>query len=736
MERVWRPLLTIMAVALAAMAGAAPSAAAGPSSAAVPRYDHVFVVVEENHGFADVIGNPAAPNLNALARQFGLATSYFGVSHPSEPNYVALVGGSTFGVADDNPYWINAVNGPSLVTQLDQAGIGWKAYLQGVPHPGYLGNCFPSRCNGSPDVDPLYVSKHNGIMNFTTSHNPDDLGRQVPIEQLAGDLSSGSVPRVSWVIPTECHDQHGDPPYCIDSGNPGDPQDQHLVAFGDRFLGKLVSRITGASFWAKGNNAVVITYDEGDDNAGCCDAGNGDPNGTGGGRVATVVVTNHGPRGLQDPAPYNHFSLLQTIQDSFGLGCLQFTCDTANVKPLAPLFAVTGSAAVATKALAVPAVATPSPTPTEPTSLTTKTPSSGGWQVVASPLRGTGDNSLGGVAGSGPNDVWAVGNYLPDTATSNQDATLSLANHFDGANWTLVPTPNSGPNFNTLFGVAAAGGRAWAVGVNLDANFQTRSLIEAWNGSGWSIVGHPQPGARRDLLWGASALTTSDVWAVGAQVGANGRFETLIEHFDGQRWSVVPSPNPGRSGNNLYAVSAVEADDVWAVGQQNGASGPDQALIEHWDGTRWSVVPSPTHGGASAALYGVAGRDDGRVVAVGQTTDVVNGARPLVEELEHGTWRNVDLPAAGSNFTDLWGVTLSGTAATVVGTFLDGASGNNETLILRGDAKGFTVVNGPNPGSGSNILAGVAAIGDTVWAVGHYDDGGGRLTLIERHREP
>src|SRR5215472_18098938 len=80
-----------------------PAAAAGGSLSPIPRYDHIFVIVEENHGFADVIGNPAAPNLNALAGRFGLATTYFGVSHPSEPNYVGLLGGSVHGVASDNP---------------------------------------------------------------------------------------------------------------------------------------------------------------------------------------------------------------------------------------------------------------------------------------------------------------------------------------------------------------------------------------------------------------------------------------------------------------------------------------------------------------------------------------------------------------------------------------------------------------------------------------------------------
>src|SRR5579859_4827865 len=194
----------IPAVLLAALGIAAPaSAAAAPSG----HYDHIFVIVEENHGFSDVIGNPAAPNLNALAARYGLATGYFGVSHPSEPNYVGLLGGDTFGVADDNPYYVNRVHAPSLVSQLDHAGIGWKAYLQGAPHPGYQGICYPANCNGSPDKDPLYVSKHNGIGNFTTSLDPADWARQVPVDQLASDVRRGTVPAFGWVIPDECHDQ-------------------------------------------------------------------------------------------------------------------------------------------------------------------------------------------------------------------------------------------------------------------------------------------------------------------------------------------------------------------------------------------------------------------------------------------------------------------------------------------------------------------------------------------------
>jgi Phosphoesterase family len=731
MRRFGRRLLAVVAGALlVALAGLVPAGASGSgASSAVPHYDHLFLVVEENHGYSDVIGNPAAPNLNALARRFGSATAFYGVAHPSEPNYVALLGGSTFGVQDDNPYYMNRVAKPSLISQLDEAGIGWKAYLQGLPYAGYRGMCYPAKCNGSPDVDPLYVSKHNAIQNFTTSLNARDWSRQVPIEQLSHDLGKGSVPAFNYVIPDECHDMHGDPPYCIDSGTPGDPQDQRLVATGDQYLGQLVAGITGAPFWAKGNNAIAIVFDEGDDKAGCC----GTPSGSGGGRVASVIVTSHGPRGLQDATPANHYSLLQTIQKSFGLGCLAFTCDTADVKPLASLLAVKGTAAIATKALPVPDLATPTPTPVEPVSSTSRTPSAAGWSVVSSPMLGTADNSLGAVATGGPNDVWAVGNFLPDTATSNQDATLPLAVHYDGSRWSVTPTPNVGPNFNTLFGVAASGGRAWAVGVALDNAFRNRALIEAWDGSRWTVAANPQPGSVRDQLFGVSAASAGDVWAVGDQQGTDGTFRTLVEHWNGTAWSVVPSPNPGVSGNELYAVTALAPDDVWAVGQQLGRGDPDQALIEHWDGSRWRVVPSPRHGSASAALYGVAG-SDGQVWAVGETDDSVAGARPLVEQLHDGAWRTVDLPAAGSIFTNLWGVTVAGGSVWAVGTYVVPSTGNNGTLILRGERGTWSVVQGPDPGPGGNILAGVVAAGDTVWAVGHYHDGG-RKTLIERHQE-
>jgi hypothetical protein len=715
-------LATVGSLMLAGSSGASPGAGAGP---AVPHYDHVFVIVEENHGFSDVIGNPAAPNLNALARQYGLGTAYYGVAHPSEPNYVAMLGGNTFGVKDDNPYYLNRVDKPSLISQLDHAGISWKAYLQGLPHAGYQGICYPANCNGAPDKDPLYVSKHNPIPNFSTSLNSKDWSRQVPVEELATDLRRGSVPAFNFVIPDECHDQHGDPPYCVDSGSAGDPQDQRLVATGDRYLGQVVSSITSADFWAKGNNAVAIVYDEGNDSAGCCGANPGS------GRAATVVVTSHGPRKLQDPTPYNHYSLLQTIQRSFGLGCLEHTCDTAHVSSLSPLFTVTGSPAIATKALPVPSFATPTPKPVEPVSYVSPTPTSAGWTVQAAPKVGTADNTFGAVSAVSPKDVWAVGNFLPDTAGSNPDATLTLAAHFDGSRWTSTPTPNTGPNYNTLFGVAAVPGKAWAVGVSLDSGYNAHSLIEAWDGTAWHIAATPQLDTSRDILSAVTAVSSDDVWAVGErQDRRTGRFATLVEHWDGRRWAVVSSPDPGTTGNHLYGIAAARHNDVWAVGQRNGATS-DEPLVEHWDGRRWSVVPVPAAGTTGAVLDGVAVRN-GEVWAVGQTDDAAHQGRPLVEHFRNGAW-SATLPGIGSAFTLLTGVTTVNDTVWAAGTYFDAVTGLQRTLITRYDESGWHAVNAPNPGSGDNVFGAIAATGNDVWAVGYDKASNGRDPLIEHH---
>jgi hypothetical protein len=752
MRKPFGALARVLILALAMTAVALGPVMQRPAHA-VPsgRYDHIFVVMMENHGYSDIIGNPAAPNINSLATKYGLATSYYGVTHPSEPNYVALLGGSTYGVANDNAYYVNRVNHPSLVSQLDGAGISWKAYLQGLPHAGYQGICYPDFCNGTPDKDPLYVSKHDGVQNFTTSWNAGDWSRQVPVTQLDGDLSSGGVPAFGLIVPDECHDQHGDPPYCLDSGNPdggnlanADPQDQRLVATGDLYMAQVVNEITSAPFWSQGNNAVVVTWDEGDDTSGCCAAN------PGGGQVATVVVTSHGPRGVQDRTPYNHYSLLSTIQQNFGLGCLANTCDTSQVKPMTPLFKTTGSTAESTGVTVPPSYDTPTPTPVpgqEQVSSTAGTGTSAGWTVQPAPMFGANDNSLGSVSSANPDDVWAVGNYVPDVTGSNEDATINLAAHFDGTRWTDTPTPNSGPNFDTLFGVAALPGQAWAAGTALGSNYLPEALLEHWNGSSWQTVSAPAVASTRAILFGVSASSPDNVWAVGTQqAGGNsvagsddsGSFGTLVEHFDGNSWTVVPAANPGDAGNSFYAVTARSANDVWAVGQSVGSSG-DVPLVEHFDGTSWTVVPSGSH--APVGLLEAVTVKGSTVEAAGQTDGVTSEALPLVASITAGSVAYQSLTNVGGPFSNVNGITtdhqgglwITGTTFDPNGTY-DGQPGGVQQTLVATDGTGvWQQVGAPSPGTADRVLGQVVDTGTQMVTVGYFKQPGGREPLIETH---
>jgi hypothetical protein len=710
-----------------------PALASAAPAASVPHLNHVFLIMEENNGFGDVIGNKAAPNLNYLARTFGLATDYFGVSQDSsETNYVGVIGGNVFNVTSDDAYWKQTVHAQSLFSQLDHAGISWKAYLQALPHPDYQGICYPARCNGAPDSDPLYVSKHDGIQNFSTSRNPVDWSRQVPITELAADLRHGTIPRFSYIVPDECHDMHGDPPYCLDSGNIFDPENQHLVAVGDAYLGQLVSEITHASFWAKGNNAIAITYDNGDTTAGCCDAN------PGGGPIVALVITSHGPRGFKYKTPSNHYSLLSTIQHTFGLGCLQFTCDTKHVQPMTNLFAITGSKAIATKVL--PELHWPTPTPgspPEPRSMSKFAPSSGGWTVQRTQLLGTSDNSLGAIAGTSPHDIWAFGDFLPDATHSNQDVTLTFAEHYNGSKWTVSRTPNLGPNFNSFYGGTAKDGWAWAVGEHLNAQYQDRALVEVWNGKKWTIADTPQPGSVRDMMFGVSALSRSNVWVVGDREGADNVFETLAEHWNGHRWSVVPTPDPGSTGNHLYAVDAVASDNVWAVGQRLGASAPDQGLVEHWNGRRWSVVSIPVST-VGSVLFDAVTVSGGQVWVAGES-DSPAGGRALIEHFVPGHgWSIAHLPGlpGGANWADLYGLAVAQGSVWAVGTFVDVKTDNNDVLVLRGTGGKWTIDNAPNAGGSgfSDIPGGITAIDGQLWMAGMYTTAtSNEIPLIE-HR--
>ena len=358
-----------------------------------------------------------------------------------------------------------------------------------------------------------------------------------------------------------------------------------------------------------------------------------------------------------------------------------------------------------------------------------------GWTQVASPNAGTQDNALNAVSAGSAKDIWAVGTQAQNTATPVFNRTLT--EHFNGTAWSVVPGPDPGPSTNALFAVSTLPtGEAWAVGNFLDKSLKPRTLVESWDGKSWHVDSSPNPAKAIDLLFGVSAVSPTDVWAIGYASDGDAKFQTLTEHWDGHAWSVVPSPNPGPSGNQLFSVHAVSANSVWAVGQQVGTQ-PDRALVEHWNGTAWSVVPSPKvpTGGASTTLYSVAGVSDNAVVAVGATEDFVAPPRTLVAQGK-GTALAVaksQNPSAGDDNLDAVTV-ASAASAWAVGSALDVKSGNELTLVENRDASGaWHRQASPSPGfaNGDSQLGGVTAVSPTdVWAVGSFDGPNVAQTLI------
>ena len=685
----------------------------------VPAYDHVFLVIDENHNFSNIINNPAAPILNALAADYGLATSYTGVSDPSEPNYVAMLGGSDFGINSDDPYFFpgHTVNQPNLMSQLEAAGKTWKAYLQDLPYAGYRGYCYPGKCNGIPDSDTQYVAKHNGIVNFANLQTPAEWIKQTPYGQLAADLAAGTVPNLSYIVADECNDMHGAPPWCVDSGKAGDVDDTFLVAQGDEFVGQTVNAITSSSVWMTGNNAIVVTFDEGN---------------TVNDQIYTAVIANHGPRAITDNPGYDHYSLLATLEATFGLGCLQNSC---SAKTMGPLFQITGSTTIPV----LPAPFTPPPNGTnavsaqgggvtgKPVSLT-----GSGWLVVPSPSIGNSDNNLAAVSAGSANDAWAVGSYY---APSNTNVLNAMAEHFDGTRWTEFPLPNVGLNENSLLGVSElSSGHAWAVGYFVNATYQQQTLVEHFDGTVWSVVPSPNPGARQNIFYGVTAVSDSDVWAVGTQKDANDVFHTLTEHWNGSSWTVVPAVEAGASGSQFYAVTAVSSTSVYATGQQSGSAFPSQIVTEHWNGSKWSVLSTPNDATASPLPLGIAGNDTALDV-VGDTESSTAPYTTLVAGGAPGSLQILSTPNNGTGENDLFAATSASDGSTwAVGWYIN-AAGTHQTLIEQGVAGTWSLVSSPNVGTGDNGLAGVAAIpGGGLWAVGVSSSKGNFATLILFHR--
>jgi hypothetical protein len=340
---------------LALCAAGAFALAASPANAqieGIPRYEHIILIIAENHGYEQIIGNAGAPNINTLEKKYGLATKYYGVVHPSKANYIAMIAGKTFGIHDDEPYVDHTISDRSLADQLKERNLTWKGYYESIPAADPKAVYFPDPNNpvhGQPNY--LYASKHNAFINFkSVQEDPGFAEKNVGFDRLFSDLASGQFPNYAHIVPNLCNDMHGmEPGPNVDTDCEfDDNKDTGLITRSDKMIGDLVAKIQGSPIWSKpGNVAIVITWDENEDGRtvkgkGCCGYEPNSPANFGGGQIPTIVVTNHGPRGVTDPTPHNHYSLLRTTEAAFGITeYLGHANDTAaGVRTMVKLFAV------------------------------------------------------------------------------------------------------------------------------------------------------------------------------------------------------------------------------------------------------------------------------------------------------------------------------------------------------------------------------------------------------------
>jgi hypothetical protein len=303
----------------------------------------------------------------------------------------------------------------------------------------------------------------------------------------------------------------------------------------------------------------------------------------------------------------------------------------------------------------------------------------------------------------------AVGDYFDH---DNGLVEKTLAETFNGGAWTILPTPNSSSD-NFLFGVSCPGvGSCAAVGQHGQV-FVAQTLIEMWDGTSWSIVPTPNRGSSDNRLLGVSCPSLNFCVAVGESVGqyVNGNpvgVTTLVETFDGTSWTITPSPNPNGLGTNsgLNSVSCTTPTNCVAAGGSFDATGI-RTLVESWNGTTWSIVPTPSPTSGDL-LLGVSCAEVTSCMAVGTSGIFGPTPRQTLAEIWNGSsWSVIPSPDGGPGENRLNAVSCDQPHRCVtVGRANDGTV--NRSLVEAWDGTSLSLVPSPNQGSGDNELLGVS----------------------------
>jgi phosphatidylinositol-3-phosphatase len=249
-----------------------------PVAAKQLTFSHIVLLVEENHSYSDVVGSSSMPYLNSLISQYGLATQYFANTHPSLPNYLVLTTGL---MESNNDNFAGAVSDDNIVRELVKAGKSWKAYLESLPSPGYLGG----------DTG-AYLRQHNPFADLSDiQQSSAQADNMVPFTQFATDLANNALPQYSFIAPNGNDDAH-----------------DGTLAQADSWLQSNIAPLLASSAF-QSSGLLIITFDESEDS----DIENG------GGHVAMVIISPQAKKGYQSQTLYQHQSTLRLILAGSGV---------------------------------------------------------------------------------------------------------------------------------------------------------------------------------------------------------------------------------------------------------------------------------------------------------------------------------------------------------------------------------------------------------------------------------
>ena len=268
----------------------------------VPHFDHIVILIFENKEFGKVIGNADMPIFNQLANDYTLLTQFYAVAHPSLPNYIAMIGGDTFGI-DSNctQCFVDATSLPDLI---ETSGRTWKTYQEDMPEPCFLGSTSD------------YAQKHNPFIYFDPIRLDTARCQRsiVPLTELQTDIAAGTLPNFIFITPNMCNSAHD----CT-------------LDITDKWIGNILTQLVPALDKESPNYLIVLTWDEGQGSHSCC----GLPE-KAGGRIAVVLLSPEVKKNFQDPIPYTHYSLLKTIANAWGLPYLGHAAEDNHQLILAP----------------------------------------------------------------------------------------------------------------------------------------------------------------------------------------------------------------------------------------------------------------------------------------------------------------------------------------------------------------------------------------------------------------